>query len=1240
VRTTSRHRTFLAVLAVAATVAAPFASIQATAAASSKPRAADPASGSPHDRQSAGAVKVPLKGSDVLAVATPADDGVRILVPRPSGAAGWRLLTTLSVRGWDAPAWTDYNCITGTGRYMAVAFAPASFVDNETLRDSGAPAAIVDLQTGSVRYLPVRVALKYHTPGCGLGNTVVFSRTVGSRHASTRLLRVAAATGRVIDTRRTSVDVTAAVPVGHQVVAALGRTLVRVPVSGRTRRLSTAPGSLYELRPGRSGSVDYMSVTGAHAAAAFERSKVGHVRRLARGPLDDLNVFQGWRGRNHLAGKVTQVAAGVHVLPATSEPVQVSLRGSVLVTSMKTPGVNAPELSTGRDMTRLVVERPGNSSLTTTVTDANPTRAGGASAAALTSSSRAGAGAQHSKGLTPAASTTPTGSVCAVAPLNPSIQIIQPSNVQLEWAANAAVRGALTTTRPANWEKHGLPAYIPQSGTFALPALTGSPSSHIPVQVLLGVMAQESNFSQASEHARAGVAGDPLIGNYYGEVFGADGLITGITPANADCGYGVGQITEHMTTADTTWTANQKLEVATDYEANLAAAAQLLAQDWNLLKANGIVANDANPNEIENWYMVLWVYNSGFHAQSGTAPWGLGWTNNPIQNDYPPNRTPFLSTTYNDAAHPGDWPYQEKVLGWAQHAQQDFVNGGFKYTASASLKLPTTLGIFCTTANLCSPTSTSTGFCLSTDRTTCWWHSPVSWLATAAGHGENAGTYVAGSTEPTVTDPYPASCTAAASQVAGTPGTTALPTGAVIVDELPTSSTNLAGCATKASVGSFSLSYGTDASGNTTAAVDTHQLGVGYMGHTYFAHTVDPTRGLAVTTGTWKPPATVTGWQRVWVHIPNNGADTPQADYTIHLTSTTSAHRVVDQRWNSNVWYDLGSFNLGAGASVSLSNATLNDWTHGPAVDISWDALAFTPSAKPAVDYVALGDSYQSGEGLGPFYANSDEPDADAPQDGCHRSPSAYGPLVFSNRVTAHPGNDEFHFEACSGAVMDDVTGGTSGTSEDFSEVPQLKQGYLDSNTTLVTIGIGGNDARFSDILKGCIATLTDCTAPGFKLTTGQGVDPEALTTFEPKVINGLEPQLRALYATIKSLAPNAQVIVVGYPHVVTTGAERTSDPLCNFSPNDLTFFQNSNDLLDSDESAEAAANAVTFLNPVATFTGHEACVPLSSNEWINGVVAASDFNSDGLKAPGDGSFHPKTVGQQKLAALIEPSLK
>ncbi|MFD7133324.1 hypothetical protein [Streptomyces sp. NPDC059894] len=106
--------------------------------------------------------------------------------------------------------------------------------------------------------------------------------------------------------------------------------------------------------------------------------------------------------------------------------------------------------------------------------------------------------------------------------------------------------------------------------------------------------------------------------------------------------------------------------VTTDYAANIAAGLSILAEKWNQLKALGMSTNGGEAAYIENWYMALWGYNSGVYT---SGPVGLGYFNNPIKPNYPADRQPFLRYSYDDASHPGDWTYQEKILGWAEVPQ-------------------------------------------------------------------------------------------------------------------------------------------------------------------------------------------------------------------------------------------------------------------------------------------------------------------------------------------------------------------------------------------------------------------------------------------------------------------------------------------------------------------------------------------------------------------------------------------
>ncbi|MGW1171089.1 hypothetical protein [Streptomyces sp. NPDC002550] len=167
---------------------------------------------------------------------------------------------------------------------------------------------------------------------------------------------------------------------------------------------------------------------------------------------------------------------------------------------------------------------------------------------------------------------------------------------------------------------------------------------------------------------------------------------------------------------------------------------------------------------------------------------------------------------------------------------------------------------------------------------------------------------------------------------------------------------------------------------------------------------------------------------------------------------------------------------------VELSSATADGRADA---DTAWGAVAFQPLAsKPANMVVVMADSYSSGEGAtapggADLYPETDHHDKlnDAQTDKCHRSKLAwsrqatlpgYGKSIGSMADSFDPEMD-YHFVTCSGARTYNVLDKQQGSGE----VPQIQAGYLDDNTTLVTLSIGGNDARFSDIVAKCSNSTT-----------------------------------------------------------------------------------------------------------------------------------------------------------------------
>lgn len=233
--------------------------------------------------------------------------------------------------------------------------------------------------------------------------------------------------------------------------------------------------------------------------------------------------------------------------------------------------------------------------------------------------------------------------------------------------------------------------------------------------------------------------------------------------------------------------------------------------------------------------------------------------------------------------------------------------------------------------------------------------------------------------------------------------------------------------------------------------------------------------------------------------------------------------------------------------------------------------LSVSPAQAAAPSYVALGDSYASGTGIDDYIDDGTS---------CKRSPYAYASLIASAR------GYDLNFRACSGARIPDVQNN------------QLSA--LNSGTDYVTISIGGNDAGFADV-------LTECAMPGWMSNCNGAID-----AAQSYINNTLPGRLSTLYGQIRSRAPGAKVVVVGYPRIFM-GED------CNagtwFSPSEQSRLNYTADLMNSRTRTQAWNKGFSFANPTSRFIGHAVC---DNPEWING-----------LSWPIDESYHPNRSGHQ-----------
>lgn len=260
-------------------------------------------------------------------------------------------------------------------------------------------------------------------------------------------------------------------------------------------------------------------------------------------------------------------------------------------------------------------------------------------------------------------------------------------------------------------------------------------------------------------------------------------------------------------------------------------------------------------------------------------------------------------------------------------------------------------------------------------------------------------------------------------------------------------------------------------------------------------------------------------------------------------------------------------------------------------------------------NYVALGDSYSSGDGAGDYDPETAEPGE------CWRSENAYPQLIAQ----------EFDFEgslafyACSshrGKQMLEQIG-----------TPQSQIERVTEHTSLVTVGIGGNDLGFIPVLRTCIVRMpllerTACTAQEDEVN-------ERMDAFEET--------LTEVLSQIRDRAPDARVLVLGYPrlfpeeppgmyYTLSAGDQRWLNTVAE------RFNERIRDTVyraDGDIYGSRQVGSVEYVNVFSALSGHEVS---AEDAWLNGIVLGE--LGEGMRVD-RASFHPTAAGQRSVAERV-----
>lgn len=280
-----------------------------------------------------------------------------------------------------------------------------------------------------------------------------------------------------------------------------------------------------------------------------------------------------------------------------------------------------------------------------------------------------------------------------------------------------------------------------------------------------------------------------------------------------------------------------------------------------------------------------------------------------------------------------------------------------------------------------------------------------------------------------------------------------------------------------------------------------------------------------------------------------------------------------------------------------------------PTVDGSTapNASALSASAVPdGVDYVALGDSYTAGPLI---------PTLTGTPSGCFRSTANYPALVATAIKPA-----TFTDVSCSGATTAHLRQAQR-VNVGGSNPPQSQA--LGPQTDLVTIGIGGNDIGFVDIVNTC-AQLSRTDPKGAACRdryTAGGVDELAAR------IATVAPKVAAALATVRERAPAARVLVVGYPTLMPDSGPGCF-PTVPFTAGDVAYLRQVEGRLNAMLADQAQRAGANFVDTYTPSIGHDWCQP-SGTKWVEPLQATEPA------AP----VHPNAAGMQATARAVLAAL-
>ncbi len=286
---------------------------------------------------------------------------------------------------------------------------------------------------------------------------------------------------------------------------------------------------------------------------------------------------------------------------------------------------------------------------------------------------------------------------------------------------------------------------------------------------------------------------------------------------------------------------------------------------------------------------------------------------------------------------------------------------------------------------------------------------------------------------------------------------------------------------------------------------------------------------------------------------------------------------------------------------------------------------------KPDIDYLALGDSFSSGEGARDYELYTDQKD-----NRCHVSKASY-PYLVARDV----GASNFHSVTCSGALLDDVNQLNDKKYSDEEPQSHGKENVEMYNNEIFTkflpgyrgqlrffdyytventsVTIGGNDIGFGDIVASCVTSIKEDTC---------------YKSYEDRLekLNDIKSQFQNLADTYARLRQKSKrVYVLAYPKITSQKANCAVN--VKLDEQELEFADGMVEFLNKTIRQAAKKAGVVYVDTQEVLVSTALCSGAAKDKIsVNGLTAGSDIFIPGVGPIGNESYHPNSIGHQLLA--------